>query len=783
MSSLPSRWNLRLICCKALEGSWVYIGGDGSVLGPGNSSQFTSRALLLAYIGVGDDALLHNYDLAPVAPTSNMPSQSQVRRVWNRLRSSRPRISRQNTHEYDDRYLKYSIGFTTYLTPKQNTQTNTFRPREKTSYRHDKVESGRDKDTDSPQQRTFRNDGCQTYRQRHKSESETQQIRPTPGRAVTFSAEQGEKEAQPSDPRSDKTWPRPRRTSTIISTMSSSGKSIKSGLKKLNCLPPIFAVYQGPPHSERDYHGPSRARTVPIRSERSQGSINGVVLPMKNTEDENRPKPFQTASTFPRTKMSNSSRNLQDPRTRLRARAETSKVFNKIWEEKALPRLQETMEATYKGDYSVTIQFDYVHSQRIIEVMTEIVLRDDISEKVEADVLQIFKGEPKVSLSVGFQFVEGTVEPSADTSSSARVMREDGWDAPVNTHTRDELMLGDSIGCEGIDGAATLGPEINFNGNRGYIVSRHLFEEFPSNGAQIAPGLRLVHPAGIDCHDGRHPQPIASHHADSGPAYKTQRLSRTLRAFTGSRDPPQVITDWAVFIALKTNLNMRNCLRYVPQEREVQAHGEDIPGLFLESPQLRITQCSGRSSGIRYGVVCETPATVINQSTGIRTREWYVENLEGYPNLGMIPRDQWNDGGIGIPGDSGAAIIDETSQQLMGQIWGRNVYGGDLRISRVAYFTHFVDVFDDINEHPSGMGYPSIVGQTDANSRDPPVLIATDDAFGSSVEQSLQRNSYDSTPRRSRAHSTDERTIATTVSERSAFNLDWPLKGGIIASK
>ncbi|CAI0642229.1 unnamed protein product [Colletotrichum noveboracense] len=481
--------------------------------------------------------------------------------------------------------------------------------------------------------------------------------------------------------------------------------------------------------------------------------------------------------------MSNSSRNLQDSRTRLRARAETSKVFNKIWEEKALPCLQETMESNYEGDYSVTVQFDYVHSQRIIEVMTEIELRDDISEKVEADVLHIFKVEPMVSLSVGFQFVEGTVEPSADTSSSAPAMREDGWDGPININARNELMIGDSIGCEGIEAAATLGPKISLNGNPGYIVSRHLFDTPSPTETKNSPILRLLHPASIDCRDDRQPEPIAKLHTDSGPAYMTYRPSRTLRAFTPPtiQDPPHVITDWAVFITLKTNLKMRNCLRYVPQEREVETNSDDIPGLFLEGPQLHTIQCSGRSSGLRYGVICETPAIVKHSSTGTRTREWFVENDEGYP--GMIPQGQWNTGGIGMPGDSGAAIIDMDTQRLVGQIWGRNVYGGDPRIKRVAYFTHFVDIFDDIHEKSPDMYYPTIFDQTDNQSQGPPVLLAMDDKSGSSARQSLQRHSYDSTPRRSRAHSTDERTIATTVSERSAFNLDWPLKGGIIASK
>ncbi|KAH8673445.1 hypothetical protein BX600DRAFT_455272 [Xylariales sp. PMI_506] len=64
---------------------------------------------------------------------------------------------------------------------------------------------------------------------------------------------------------------------------------------------------------------------------------------------------------------------------------------------------------------------------------------------------------------------------------------------------------------------------------------------------------------------------------------------------------------------------------------------------------------------------------------------------------------------MGIPGDSGAGIIDMGTDRLIGQLWGRNKYKGDPSESRLTYFTSIVKIFDDIQRRfPGGCTRPTL---------------------------------------------------------------------------
>ncbi|KAM4056569.1 zinc finger domain-containing protein [Hirsutella rhossiliensis] len=103
---------------------------------------------------------------------------------------------------------------------------------------------------------------------------------------------------------------------------------------------------------------------------------------------------------------------------------------------------------------------------------------------------------------------------------------------------------------------------------------------------------------------------------------------------------------------------------------------------------------SGRTSGYQRGQVCEVPAYVSGEEngTGKATREWFVEELP--PPLD--DEDAWIRGGIGVEGDSGAAVVDVETNSLVGQLWGRNKYWGPG--PRLTFFTPAADIFDDIQE-------------------------------------------------------------------------------------
>jgi len=75
--------------------------------------------------------------------------------------------------------------------------------------------------------------------------------------------------------------------------------------------------------------------------------------------------------------------------------------------------------------------------------------------------------------------------------------------------------------------------------------------------------------------------------------------------------------------------------------------------------------------------------------------EWFVE--EPYPHQNA---QHFTASGIGVSGDSGAAIIDE-SDAFVGQLWGRNKYLKKELGPRIVYFTPAQDIFDDIREQLS----------------------------------------------------------------------------------
>ncbi|KAH0431963.1 hypothetical protein CcaCcLH18_06790 [Colletotrichum camelliae] len=492
---------------------------------------------------------------------------------------------------------------------------------------------------------------------------------------------------------------------------------------------------------------------------------------------------MQRPNTFPReTSMRESSNHLQELRTRLLARTATTKIFNKIWEEKTLPRLQDTMKNEHDGDYSITIQFDYHENQRIVEVMTEVELSTDIDEKLKSQVSLDFDDPDDIEFDVGLQCIVGEVKRSTGHSATIHDNPEDGWARPANTTSHSSLKLGDSVGVQDGDSATTLGPAIEFKGNIGFMVSCHLFDGKPewreSQDVRHPLAYRIVHPSPIDRTIGRKSRPIARLHAHSGPMYRSTRYSRTLRKFiTDNPGPMHVVTDWAVCIADSNEPKLENRLRYAPDGREFEAHSRMIPGIWKLSPQLNIVRSTGRSSGIRYGVVCETPSAVFQ--SGIPTREWYVENDEG-----ILSTDLWNRGGIGMPGDSGAAIVEDVSGRLIGQVWGRNVYGGDPAVQRITYFTHIHDLFDDVRDrYPEEIGYPQLLGQTD------PVLEPP--AVDSETAPEIDGTTLSSSVMRSRAHSsaTDRQNLeikgsngSFVSSSRDSSEISTPTKHNAVCS-
>ncbi|EFQ30355.1 hypothetical protein CGRA01v4_09887 [Colletotrichum graminicola] len=461
------------------------------------------------------------------------------------------------------------------------------------------------------------------------------------------------------------------------------------------------------------------------------------------------PAPTAEIRTIPR-----GASNVEVLRGGLKKRAATSKEFNEIWESEGLPHLRKTLNDNYNGDYSITIQFNYNSSTRLVEVMTSRILSNHVHQEVKSKVLPCFEHAPQ--LMVEIHFLVGSVSRTADTNRLSQDS-EDQWAKPKNPFKHSVQLCGDSIGVEGIDGAATIGPAVKLGNNRGWLINWHLFEGIQDWATlDTDSGVldhHLVHPAPIDCPKNESPKRIAKLHAFSGPMFKTYRPSKSLRLFATAiphdkKATMNVVTDWAFCIANRHEW-LQNRLRYAPPGIEVDAVSDPMRGQFTENPQLQIIKTTGRSSGFRYAVVCETPAEVRKLPTE-PTREWYLEQA----NIG--PTFDWVCGGPGMPGDSGAAVVHEETECVLGQIWGRNCYGGNHSDLRITYFTHIMDIFDDIGDlYPSEGPLTLILSEDDRTStnahNEPSTLNAPRSTF--TLETSVRYTIWDTGDE----HTTDER--------------------------
>jgi hypothetical protein len=80
--------------------------------------------------------------------------------------------------------------------------------------------------------------------------------------------------------------------------------------------------------------------------------------------------------------------------------------------------------------------------------------------------------------------------------------------------------------------------------------------------------------------------------------------------------------------------------------------------------------------------------------TGKDTHEWTVEQA-----LTELGKEAWRCGGLGIPGDSGAAVIDLQTHALVGQVWATAI---DDTGDRVTYISNWSDIADHIKEKNRG---------------------------------------------------------------------------------
>ncbi|KAK1711545.1 hypothetical protein CaCOL14_012425 [Colletotrichum acutatum] len=380
--------------------------------------------------------------------------------------------------------------------------------------------------------------------------------------------------------------------------------------------------------------------------------------------------------------------------------------FPIVWEHAILPFLSEFIPKWCGPKHGIAAPRGRTPGTRQIRIMIEGDLPSRARKVIIAAHVRDLLPESHRD-GVKFLFVKGSIVPCVWARGLSKEMPDDICMAKNPYYFKDPCM-GDSIGIEGgakfEESTSTLGPCLLIGGGSYWLANFHPFVEAYQNSKSV----NVQHPSPNDrtrCIEERHdtlPETdfaLGSLTATSGLDLKTTRISHHPYWEDCDKEPPLVATDWAL-IASKTS--QANILRRFPSETmpllkeiPVKTTSAVVPGASVIS--------TGRTSGQQRGEVCDIPEYISAEmnGTGRATREWYIEEPCPYDD-----EEGWIRGGIGVEGDSGAAIVDAETNALVGQLWGRNKYWGSG--PRLTYFTPIGDLFDDIQEKCGEQGRPQL---------------------------------------------------------------------------
>ncbi|KAI8631425.1 hypothetical protein F5Y19DRAFT_395628 [Xylariaceae sp. FL1651] len=380
-----------------------------------------------------------------------------------------------------------------------------------------------------------------------------------------------------------------------------------------------------------------------------------------------------------------------------------SKRFVQIWESKLLPKLEQILDENVEGEYTVNVLRGPEAGQRDIVIMVPMSMSNKTERQLQESKSKVLPGDldSKTTMTFHQGSIQFLTNPGSSLSRASSRSSDDPCTDPVNVDWSPEPAMGDSVGWN--SEKATLGPMLQINKKFYRLLCWHLFDDENGNRhwdqAQPPPNLSTFHPSSDSRQDNR--TRIGDVVAYSGPMYKTSRASVSI----GQDRQEQTVTDWALVESVETG-------EMTPQpnkvRRQLDLHSpfiSEIEIIQAEDPQSFARACDnqsrpqlvysiGRTSGNTVGRLCETPGSHRLQN-GTKTKNWYTENLD--PSSKQVV-DDWIRGGMGVPGDSGAGVFGFYENQLLGQVWGRNIYKGSKSEPRVTYFTAIPDIYADIRE-------------------------------------------------------------------------------------
>lgn len=382
-----------------------------------------------------------------------------------------------------------------------------------------------------------------------------------------------------------------------------------------------------------------------------------------------------------------------------------SALFSKIWNQELLPALMEIADEHHvPGVYTITPRRGLEAGHKIIDVMTE----KPIDVKVAALMVAAKdKCLPENLRSTSsFEFCCGTVE----YASSTELSDTESVCVPLNTRRYTNPVMGDSVGPEWGGTTTTLGPMLKIAKSVFWLLNWHTFDDdegVQKQRTEIAelPGLKALHPSPDDFKGQSTGQPviIGPTVAYSGKMYETSRASRSFSPdmTRNYKTPLKVATDWV--LCETTMAEACNKVRLGGEFNVANSFSEIITRIEDPVNESRFVYTTGRSSGYTMGQIC-TGLSGMRHPNGTTTFNWAIEST------GNVSEICFERHGAGLPGDSGAGVVDWITNGLLGQLWGRNKYEKNHHKDCLTFFTAMTDILDDIQERFPGYDRPTLPG-------------------------------------------------------------------------
>ncbi|KAI0870896.1 hypothetical protein GGS24DRAFT_492651 [Hypoxylon argillaceum] len=388
-------------------------------------------------------------------------------------------------------------------------------------------------------------------------------------------------------------------------------------------------------------------------------------------------------------------------------------TFPIIWEHGILPFLIEFMPKWCGPGHVISVIRGRKPNTRRICIMTRRTLTTARKMVIAGHVRDLLPESYRSAIT--FIFSTGKIDRLVWSRGLGKAMPDEVC-APRNPFAYISPCMGDSIGASLDDGeevTATLGPCVTAEGGSYWLAC---FHPFIGASQRTSPAL-IEHPSPYDraqCEQQKHDvlddvnTRVGNLTATSGFDLKTTRITHDPYWEDSDKEAPLVVTDWILISSGTRQANMLRKSASVAQRRETP-----VTSTSAVSPGANVMS-TGRTSGFARGQVCEIPAYVdgADNGTGKATREWFIEEPFPYDN-----ENEWIRGGIGVEGDSGAAIVDSDTNALIGQLWGRNKYWG--AGPRLTFFTPISDIFDDIQEKCGMSARPQLPQYRDEADRWP----------------------------------------------------------------